>query len=146
MKGKIAVTMTTLALIAFLAGCAGVPKVVVPEVQKPATYELGGLYLTTDEKQMSGVAHDSAKLGVGETVVVYARGMSSVETGGKWFELPAEITVNWKADRELEVTPAVGHVVTVKVVKPISVSSYVTVTATTKDGKKIEAVFTVMPK
>lgn len=146
MKGKVASLMTPLVAIVLLVSCAGVPKVKVPVVEKTPTYELGGLNLTTDAKQMSGVAIDHVKLGVGETVVVYARGASTIETGGKWFELPADVVVNWKADRELEVTPTVGHTVTVKVVEPISVAAYVTATTTTKAGEKIEAMFAVESK
>jgi len=138
MKNKIVATMGTLFVIALLVGCAGVPEVQAPKVGKAPVYDLGGLYLTTDAKQMTGVARDRVKLGVGETVVIYARGMSTVETGGKWFELPADVVVNWKADREIEVTPTTGHIVTVKVIEPISVTAYVTATTTTKKGEKIE--------
>jgi len=146
MKAKILTTMMALLAIVLLVGCASVPKVKVPAVQKAPVYELGGLYLTTDEKQMTGVARDHVKLGVGETVVIYARGMSTIETGGKWFELPADVVVNWKADRELEVTPTTGHVVTVKVIEPISTSSFVRATTTTKKSEKIEKLFTVEGK
>ncbi|MGC8823521.1 MAG: hypothetical protein ACP5PZ_02860 [Bacteroidales bacterium] len=96
--------------------------------------------------EMTGVAQDKAKLGMGETVTVYARGCSSIETGGKWFVLPADVVVAWKADKELEVTPTTGHVVTIKVIAPISGSAYVTATTTAKDGSKIEKLFTVTPK
>jgi len=146
MKGRIAATMVALVAIAFCVGCAGVQKVKVPEKVMPTKYELADLYLTTDSKQMTGVARDHIKLAVGETVVIYARGASSIETGGKWFELPADVVVTWKADRELEVTPTTGHVVTVKVVEPISVASFVTATTTTKTGEKVEKLFTVEGK
>lgn len=146
MKNKIASMMVALVIIAMLVACAGVPEVKVPAVKKAPTYELGDLYLTTDAKQMTGVARDSVKLGVGENVVIYARGMSTIETGGAWFELPADVVVNWKADRGLEVTPTVGHIVTVKVVEPIEGAAFVTATTTTKAGKKIEALFTVEGK
>ncbi|MEA3311540.1 MAG: hypothetical protein U9Q76_04910 [candidate division WOR-3 bacterium] len=146
MKGRIAATMVALVAIAMLVGCAAVQKVKVPKVEKAPECELGGLYLTTDARQMTGVDRDHAKLAVGETVVIYARGMSTIETGGKWFELPADVVVTWKADRELEVTPATGHVVTVKVVEPMSVASFVTATTTTKAGEKVEKLFTVEGK
>ena len=149
MKTKIITMMLSLVAVALLVGCAGVPevgllKVKLPKVEKAP--ELGGLYLTTDLKQMTGVARDHVKLGVGESVVIYARGQSTIETGGKWFELPADVVVNWKAGRELEVTPTTGHVVTVKVVEPISVTAYVTATTTTKAGEKLEMLFTVEGK
>lgn len=146
-QSKIAVSMVTLVTIALLVGCVGVPRVVKqPEIVTPTNYEVAGLYLTADAKQMTGVPRDHVKLAVGETVVVYARGMSSIETGGKWFELPPNVVVTWKADRELEVTPATGHIVTVKVVEPITAASFVTATTTDKDGKKIEVLFTVEGK
>lgn len=146
MKSKIAVTMLALGTIVLLIGCARVSKVTVPKVEKTPVYELGGLYLTKDAQQLNGVASDHAKLGIGETVVIYARGMSTIKTGGKWFELPADVVVNWKADRELEVTPATGHVVTVKVIEPISGTAFVTATTTTKKGEKIEKLFTIEGK
>lgn len=136
---KIAITMAVVFTITFLIGCAKVSKVKVPTSTKN---ELDGLYVTTDPKQMTGVPRDNAKLGLGETVVVCARGAM----GTKWFELPADVVVNWKADPELEVTPTTGHIVTVKVINPISVSAYVTVTTTTKAGEKIEKEFTIMGK
>ncbi len=143
MKGKFIVKIMALLAITFIVGCAVVPKIKVPAVGKAPVYELDGLYLTTDARQMTGVDRSSAKLGVGETVVIYARGKS---TDGKWFELPADVVVNWRADLELEVTPASGHVVTVKVIKPISVVAYVTATTTTEDGKKTETLFSVTGK
>lgn len=147
MKNKIATIMVALIAIILLVGCPGVPKVKVPVVKEtPKPYDLYDLYLTKDAQQMTGVPLDSATLSVGETITIYARGCSSIETGGKWFELPADVVVNWKADRELEVTPTTGHVVTVKVVSPISVSAYVTATTTAKDGSKIEKLFTITPK
>jgi len=147
MKTKIAKSMVALVAIALIVGCASAPKVKVPavkEVTKP--YDLYDLYLTKDAQQMTGVPLDNAKLSVGETITIYARGCSSIEKGGKWFELPADVVVNWKADKELEVTPTTGHVVTVKVVSPISGSAYVTATTTAKDGSKIEKLFTITPK
>jgi lipoprotein-anchoring transpeptidase ErfK/SrfK len=146
MKAKIATMMVVLVTIALFVGCAGVQKAKDLAAEKPQAYELGGLFLTKDEKQMTGIAKDSAKLGVGETIVIYARGQSTVETGGKVFELPADVVVEWKADNELEVTPNVGHIVTVKLVKPIEVAAYVTATTTTKTGQKIEAGFTITKK
>lgn len=147
MKSKIAKTMTALVTILLLAGCAGVSKVKVPVAKEaPKTYDLYDLYLTKDAQQMTGVAKDAVKLNVGETVTIYARGCSSAETGGKWFELPGNVVVTWKADQELEVSPTTGHVVTVKVIKPISTATYVTAVTTAKDGSKIEKLFTVTPK
>ncbi|MFN3550680.1 MAG: hypothetical protein ACK4WJ_02580 [Endomicrobiia bacterium] len=145
MKSK-EIIIFALVTIGILSSCAKVPKLQVPSVKPTPKYELGGLYLTTDAKQMSGVARDSIKLGVGESAVIYARGMSTIETGGKWFELPSDVVVNWKADRELEVTPTVGHVVTVKVVRPISGAAYLTATTTDKSGKKIESILAVTMK
>ena len=86
---------------------------------------------------------DHVKLAVGESVVIYARGNS---TEGKWFKLPLHVAVTWKADRELQVTPTSGHTVTVRVVKPISTTAYVTAVTTAKNGKKIEALFTIEGK
>ncbi len=129
--------------ITLFIACASLPKVNAPTIEKPPTYELAGLYLTIDSNQMSGVPIDKAKLAEGEIVVIYARGQSP---DGKWFELPNDIVITWKVDSELEVTPAEGHVVTVKVVKSISSIAYVTATTTTKDGKKIEALFTITGK
>ena len=153
MKIKIATMMVTLVAIALLVGCASVTKVKMPVVKEtpivketPKTYDLYDLNLTKDPHQMTGVPVDHAKLAVGETVTIYARGGSSIETGGKWFELPADVVVTWKADRELEVTPTTGHVVTVKVISPMSVAAYVTATTTAKDGSKIEKLFTITPK
>ncbi|MGB9600012.1 MAG: hypothetical protein ACPL7I_05625 [Myxococcota bacterium] len=39
---------------------------------------------------MNGVIADRAKLLPSETVMTYARDCSSIETGDRWFELPAE--------------------------------------------------------
>jgi len=104
---------------------------------------LSGLYLTSDAKQMTGVGMDNTKLAVGESVVIYARGK---DAAGKWYELPADVVVNWKADKELKVEPATGKMVTVKVAKEIAVSAMVTATVTDSKGKKIEAIFTIAPK
>jgi hypothetical protein len=46
----------------------------------------------------------------------------------------------------LQVAPASGHTVTVRVVKPIAVTSYVTAVTTAKNGEKIEKLFTVEGK
>lgn len=145
MKGK-EIIMFAFITIGILASCAKVPKLQMPSIQPTPKYELGGLYLTTDAKQMSGVSRDRIKLGIGESVVIYARGMSTIETGGKWFELPSDVVVNWKADKELELTPTVGHTVTIKVARPISGAAYVTATTTDKSGKKIESLLTVEMK
>lgn len=112
-------------------------RAVVPEVKVPIPerYELDDLYFAGDAKKMTGVSLGNVELGVGETVIIYVRGASN----GKWFELPADVVVSWEADRELEVSPTTGHVVTVKVVKPIENFSFVTATTINKDGKKIEA-------
>ncbi len=148
MKKRITVSIMTLCAIVLLVGCAGVPmKVKVPALEKAPVYELDGLYLTTDPKQMTGVARDHIKLGVGETVVIYARGKSTIETGGKWFELPADVVVDWKTDSELEVTPTTGHMVTVKLIKSLNEgSAFAKAVTTTKDGKKIDAIFMVREK
>jgi len=132
-------------LVAFMIiGCAQasglLEQSMVPDLK---SYELDGLYVTTDEKQMGGVAKDHAKLTVGESVVIYARGNS---TEGKWFKLPSSVAVTWKADSELKVTPASGHTVTVRVVKPISTTAYVTAVTTAKNGKKVDALFTIEGK
>ncbi len=134
MKSKVTLTIAVILITALMIGCAqlGTVKQVAKEVG-PRT--LTGLNVTRDAKQMSGVPISVAKLAVGESVVLYARGSDN----GKWFELPADVVVNWKADSELEVNPTTGHVVTVKVVSPISAVAFVTATTTTKDGKKLEA-------
>lgn len=150
MKTKIAVTMVALVTIAFLAGCATVvPKVTVPVVKEaPKTYDLYNLYLTTDAQQETGVSRNLVKLGVGETITVYARGCTGdkwSETGGEWFVLPEDVTVEWIPDKELEVTPTVGHVVTIKLVSKPDVVTFVKAVITTKDGKKVEQLFMVDP-
>ncbi len=147
MKTKIAVTMVALVTIAFLAGCATVaPKVTVPVVKEaPKTYDLYDLYLTTDAQQWRLECSGLVKLGMGETITVYARGRSSLETGGKWFVLPEDVTVEWVPDKELEVTPTVGHVVTIKLVSKPDVVTFVKAVITTKDGKKVEQLFMVDP-
>ncbi|MCS7227655.1 MAG: hypothetical protein NZ839_01670 [Endomicrobia bacterium] len=125
-----------------LVGCPKLPSKLPVSIPSVVEQELTGLYLTTDPKQMSGVGRSTIKLGVGESTVIYVRG----DSNGKWIELPADVVVNWKADKELEVTPNVGHVVTIKVIRPISASSFATATTTTKSGKKIEALLMVTPK
>lgn len=145
MKTKAGILVMLFFAIVLLVGCPGLPKMpVVKETLQ--TYDLYDLYLTTDVQQMTGVPKDHVKLGLGETVVVYARGCSSLETGGKWFELSPDIVVNWKSDPELEVTPTTRHMVTVKVIKPISVAAYVTAITTNKAGQKVEKIFTVEGK
>jgi len=135
MKRRITAMTVALVAIAFLVGCAGVPKVKVPEVIPEKHGELTYLYLTTDAKKMTGVAQNYAIMTVGESIIVYARGGDET---GKWFELPADVVVNWKPGRELEVTPTTGHVVTVKAIGPAGEIPFLEVTATTQDGKKIE--------
>ncbi len=61
-------------------------------------------------------------------------------------ELPQDVVGNLKVDRELEVKPTAGRVVTVKVIKPISTVAYVTATTTKKNGKKLEAGVQITPK
>lgn len=140
MKGKIATAMVTLGAIALLIGCAGMPKVKAPKVIPEKHGKLAYLYLTTDIKKMTGVAQTYAKMAVGKSMVVYVRGGDKT---GKWFKLPADVVVNWKPDREIEVTPTIGHVVTVKAISPAAAGSYLEATAMTKDGNKIEAMMAI---
>ncbi len=140
MKGKIATAMVTLGAIALLIGCAGVPKIEAPKVIPEKHGKLAYLYLTTDIKKMTGVAQSYAKMAVGETMVIYVRGGDET---GKWFKLPADVVVNWKPDREIEVTPTIGHIVTVKAVSSAAVASFLEATAMTKDGNKIEAMMQI---
>ncbi|HQL44955.1 MAG TPA: hypothetical protein PL073_13810, partial [Spirochaetota bacterium] len=103
MKKHTIATMIALYIVLMLLACVGTSEI----SEQPASpafkyHELDGLYLTIDGKQMNGVAKDHAKLAIGESVVIYARGNS---TEGKWFKLPTSVAVTWKADRELQVTP-----------------------------------------
>ena len=144
MKKHTIATMIALYIVLMLLACVGTSEI----SEQPASpafkyHELDGLYLTIDGKQMNGVAMDHVKLAVGESVVIYARGNS---TEGKWFKLPLHVAVTWKADRELQVTPTSGHTVTVRVVKPISTTAYVTAVTTAKNGKKVDALFTIEGK
>jgi hypothetical protein len=71
MKKQTIATIRALSIVLMLLACAGTSEI----SEQPATpafkyYELDGLYLTTDEKQMNGVAMDHVKLRVGEFVVV----------------------------------------------------------------------------
>lgn len=104
--------------------------------------ELNGLYLTTDRTQMTGVARDSVTLSVNESITVYVRGM---DDKGKWFMLSDGIAVTWKADRELEVSPASGTEVRIKILSKAPVS-YATVTVITKEGRKLKEEFAVQIK
>jgi hypothetical protein len=138
MKTRITVLTLVLGPIIFLTCCASVPK--SPE------YQLTGLYVTMDAEQMSGTPKNHAKLGVGDTMVIYARGMSSRATGQKWFILPSDVEVDWSADEALEVIPTEGHKVTLRVVKPISneakVSAFTVITRVTKiDGDNVSMLF-----
>ena len=140
MKGKISAMIGVTLAIALLLGCGGVPKVKAPKVVPEKPGKLAHLYLTTDIKQMTGVAKTYAKMTVGQSMIVYVRGGDET---GKWFELPADVVVNWKPDMEIEVTPTTGHIVTVKAFRPADVASYLEATAMTKDGNKIEAMMQI---
>lgn len=129
-------------LVLVLGGCPA-PSLKVPITEKIVTHELADLYLTTDPNQMSGVPKEYAKLGPNESITIYARGVTSIETGSKWFILPEDTIVNWKATEGVEITPTKGHAVMVKVVNPTSKTIFITATTTTKEGKKIERIFTI---
>jgi hypothetical protein len=138
-------TFITIFTIAASVSCSSLPVDHKINPLTPGAYshsELCGLYLTTDKAQMTGVPKDSAKLSVNESIIVYARGM---DDKGKWFVLPEGVTIDWKADSELNVDPASGTEVAVKVLKK-AVVTYVTASAETKNGEKIKKEFAVMVK
>ncbi len=120
MRIRIISVLTMLGLITFLVNCASTPK-----SQKLFIIQLDGLYVTMDASQMSGKPKDTAKLDVGDTIIIYARGKSSKATGNKWLKLPAKIKISWSVDKELKITQNQGHTVAVKVVTPISTAAYV---------------------
>ncbi len=138
MRSKIITVVGVLSTVVLLVSCTGAPKVSKPEVKVPLPEKHGGLtylYLTGNAEQMSGVAPTMRTMKVGESIVIYARGGDET---GKWFKLPNDVVVNWKAGKELEITPTTGHVITVKAVGPAGEIPFLEATAVTKDGTKVE--------
>jgi hypothetical protein len=109
------------------------------EAPAPADVRLSGIVLTVDPGQMSGIPQDHVKLGVGETVTVYARGL---DAEGKWCPLPPGLAIKWRADRELEISPRTGDMVTARLLSEPKVSAMATA-RTTVDKKRLQRLFTV---
>jgi len=124
-----------------LAGCASVCQLSnVAKLPSSSHGKLTGLALSTDQNQMTGVSRGSIKLAVGASAVLHVRG---TDEKTKWFELPSSVVVNWKCDKEVEVTPKSGSLVTVKAVSPIAAAAYVTATTVNEAGQKIESVIQI---
>lgn len=135
----------TIIIISAVMSCSSLPvdnEINPPILGEHGHKELSGLYLTTDKTQMTGVPRDSAKLSVHESIIIYVRGM---DDKGKWFILPEDVKISWKADNELEVNPDAGTEVTVKVLKK-TVVTYVTAIVETKDERRIKKEFAIMVK
>jgi len=139
MKSRASLLVVMMACVALCIGCANL-SALKPNVSLPGHGKLVNLAFTTDQNQMSGVSKGSLKLAVGESAVLLVRG---VDEKGKWFNLGTDVTVNWKGDAEVTVTPNVGATVTVKVIKPITASAFATATTVSSSGEKIEHMINV---
>lgn len=104
-----------------------------------AACDITGLNLTESSIQMSGVSMGEKKLRVGGSINLYVRG----DLNGKWFELPDDFKLAWKADKELFVLPGPSHVFTIQLREPVSVFASLTITAMGANGKKLEADLTI---
>jgi hypothetical protein len=112
------------------------------EAPAPADFKLSGMVLTVDPEQLSGIPQDHVKLGVGESVTVYARGL---DADGKWCPLPTGLAVSWRSDRELELAPKTGETVTARLVSEPKVSAMATA-RTVVQRKRMQRLFTVEKK
>jgi len=101
MRNKIITMILLVFSIALLTGCAGMPKVNVPEIKTPVS---GPLFQIQ-------VSPGSPKTTVGGKIVLTARG---VDKEGR------EVSINptWKSDPEGRVEPSVGKTVTFTALKP----------------------------
>lgn len=135
MMKKIGAVLFTLIAAVFFVNCGGGQK---KEDVKPVVKLVAvDFVVTSDATQTAGPAVATAGLKAAETVVVNVK---AVDAKGVWFD--GDLTVAWKADANLEVTPATGKVVTVKAKKAITAAQKVTATATI-NGKALSKVFTV---
>jgi len=112
------------------------------EASAAAPSRLSGINLTVDPEQMSGVPQDHVKMAVGESVTVYARGL---DADGKWCPLPSGLAIKWRSDRELELAPRTGDMVTARLLSAPNVSAMATARAVV-DKKKLQRLFTVEKK
>jgi len=130
-------------IITFFIGCASVQQVKKPVIKTSQPEKQGKLtylYLTTDAEKMGGKSTTYLNMKVGETNVLYARGGDET---GKWITLPDDLNINWKLGKEIKISPATGHTVTLKAVGPAGEVPFLEATATTKEGKKMEATIQV---
>ncbi len=139
MKRKyMVIGMISLIIVSFI-GCASVQNVKKPVIKSSQPEKQGNLtylYLTIDAGKMQGKSTTYLNMKVGETNVIYVRGGDET---GKWFTLPDDLNVTWKAGKEIKISPATGHIINVKAVGPAGEIPFLEATITTKEGKKIEA-------
>ncbi len=138
----------TLIAMVLLVGWMVMPGNAVLQEEDTPTYELGGLYFATTPDKMSGADQSMLKVALGDSIIVYARGASTIAKGGRWFELPEDVIVTWEgttaaARRQLEITPDTAHVVTIKVIEQIPAMAMVRATATTPEGKEVRHTLTI---
>lgn len=151
--GLIAVALITMLVI----GCAKKPVVktpiketpkpteVVPEAPKEVAVDKIAALLVTDMPD-GRVDRSMLKLAVGESKTLYVRVMDSE---GKYYNLPSGLVAKWSGrdiGRDIEVSPLEGNVVTVKLLKALSMAAFADVTVDLPDGRKMKGTITVEQK
>lgn len=118
MKNKIAVMMVALVTIAFVIGCARVPKVKVPTLEK-----VGPVAQVTIKAEPA-----VSKLAVGQSIVLTA---TAVDENGREVK---GAQFNWKCDAEGELSATKGKSVTFTLLKKPSVACYISAKANGEEG------------
>jgi hypothetical protein len=113
MKGRIATVMAALVTIAFLVGCAGMPKVKVPAI-KEKEGPLAKILVYVGEVPLgeSGRSADGTEINIGGIVVFTAQGRDAKGN-------PIAVNPTWTPSKPgiVEITPAVGSKVSVRGLK-----------------------------
>ncbi|MBM4248260.1 MAG: hypothetical protein FJ149_02270 [Euryarchaeota archaeon] len=106
---------------------------------EPSGPAIKALNLTTDGTQMQGVPRDHARLALGETVTVFARGL---DENGRWCPLPEGLVLKWRHDRDLRLVEGPGQTAAITLVNAPRVSAVATARATI-GKRKLQRTFTV---
>ena len=115
MKGRMSTVMAALDTIALLVGCAGMPKLKVPAVEKaPTVGPLAKILVYVGEVPLgeSGRSADGTEMNIGGTVIFTAQGRDSEGN-------PMAVNPTWTPSKPgiVEITPSVGSKVTVRGLK-----------------------------
>ena len=117
MKNKIAVMMVALVTIAFVIGCARVPKVKVPTLEKVGPVA-----------QVRIKATPAGEVAVGQSVVLTA---TAVDENGREVE---GAQFSWECDAEGELSATKGKSVTFTLLKKPAVACYISAKANGEEG------------